>query len=160
MEVTAIYPGTFDPITVGHMDVAERVSTMFDHIVLAIARNPSKKPFFSLDERTELATEILRPLKNVEVVPFDGLLVNAAASVNATVIVRGLRAVSDFDYEMQIAGMNRKLNSNIETVFIAAAQEYAFLSSSIVREIATHGGDVSEFVHPMVLDAFQSKLGK
>jgi len=159
MDVTAIYPGTFDPITVGHMDVAERVSGMFDHIVLAIARNPSKKPFFTLEERTELATAILQPLGNIEVVPFDGLLVNAASSINATVIVRGLRAVSDFDYEMQIAGMNRKLDASIETVFIAAAQENAFLSSSIVREIATHGGDVSEFVHPLVLDAFRGKLG-
>ncbi len=159
MEVTAIYPGTFDPITVGHTDVAERVSGMFDHIILAIAKNPSKQPFFSLEERTELATEILKPLDNVEVVPFDGLLVNVAASMNASVIVRGLRAVSDFDYEMQIAGMNRKLNQDIETVFIAAAQENAFLSSSIVREIAKHQGDVSEFVHPLVLDAFKAKLG-
>lgn len=159
MEVTAIYPGTFDPITVGHTDVAERVSGMFDHIILAIAKNPSKQPFFSLEERTELASEILKPLGNVEVVPFDGLLVNVAASMNASVIVRGLRAVSDFDYEMQIAGMNRKLNHDIETVFIAAAQENAFLSSSIVREIAKHQGDVSEFVHPLVLDAFKAKLG-
>jgi len=159
MDVTAIYPGTFDPITVGHMDVAERVSGMFDHIVLAIARNPSKQPFFTLEERTELARAILKPLGNIDVVPFDGLLVNAAASVNASVIVRGLRAVSDYDYEMQIAGMNRKLDKSIETIFIAAAQENAFLSSSIVREIATHGGDVSEFVHPLVLDAFRSKLG-
>ena len=159
MEVTAIYPGTFDPITVGHTDVAERVSGMFDRIILAIAKNPSKQPFFSLEERTELASEIVRPLGNVEVVAFDGLLVNVAASMNASVIVRGLRAVSDFDYEMQIAGMNRKLNHDIETVFIAAAQENAFLSSSIVREIAKHQGDVSEFVHPLVLDAFKAKLG-
>lgn len=159
MDVTAIYPGTFDPVTVGHMDVAERISSMFDNIVLAIARNPSKKPLFNLEERTELAQEILKPLGNVTVLPFDGLLVNAAADVNATVIVRGLRAVSDFDYEMQISGMNRKLNSDIETVFIAAAQENAFLSSSIVREIASHGGDVSEFVHPLVVDAFKKKLG-
>jgi len=159
MDVKAIYPGTFDPITVGHMDVVERVSSMFDHIVLAIARNPSKKPLFNLDERTELAKKIVKPLSNVTVLPFDGLLVNAAVEVNATVIVRGMRAVSDFDYEMQIAGMNRKLNSDVETVFISAAQEYAFLSSSIVREIASHGGDVSEFVHPLVLDAFKQKLG-
>lgn len=159
MDVTAIYPGTFDPITVGHLDVAERVAGMFDHIYLAISRNPSKQPFFTLEERTELATEILKPLKNVEVVPFDGLLVNLAESVKARVIVRGLRAVSDFDYEMQIAGVNRKLNSDIETVFIAASPENAFLSSSIVREVATHKGDVSEFVHPLVLEAFKRKLG-
>lgn len=159
MDVKAIYPGTFDPITVGHTDVVERVSSMFDHIVLAIARNPSKKPLFNLEERTELATQIVKPLGNVTVLPFDGLLVNVATEVNATVIVRGLRAVSDFDYEMQIAGMNRKLNSAVETVFISAAQEYAFLSSSIVREIASHGGDVSEFVHPLVNDAFKRKLG-
>lgn len=159
MDVTAIYPGTFDPVTVGHMDLAERACSMFDHIILAIARNPSKKPLFNLEERTELANEIVKPLGNITVLPFDGLLVNAAAEVNATVIVRGLRAVSDFDFEMQIAGMNRKLNSDIETVFIAAAQENAFLSSSIVREIASHGGDVSEFVHPLVMDAFKRKLG-
>jgi len=158
MDVTAIYPGTFDPITVGHMDVAERISGMFDHIILSIARSPSKQPFFTLEERTALAEEILKPLGNVKVLPFDGLLVNAAASVNANVIVRGLRAVSDFDYEMQIAGMNRKLDDQIETVFIAASQENAFLSSSIVREIASHKGDVSEFVHPLVLEAFQRKL--
>lgn len=159
MDVTAIYPGTFDPITVGHMDVAERVGGMFDHIYVAISRNPSKKPVFTLEERTELAKEILKPLGNVEVVPFEGLLVNVAVEVGASVIVRGLRAVSDFDYEMQIAGMNRKLNADIETVFIAASQENAFLSSSIVREIARHGGDVSEFVHPLVLDAFKRKQG-
>jgi len=159
MDVTAIYPGTFDPLTVGHLDVAERVAGMFDHIYLAISRNPSKQPFFSLEERTDMATEILKPLKNVEVVPFDGLLVNLAESVNARVIVRGLRAVSDFDFEMQISGMNRKLNNDIETVFIAASPENAFLSSSIVREVASHKGDVSEFVHPLVLDAFNRKLG-
>ncbi len=158
MDVTAIYPGTFDPITVGHIDVAERISGMFDHIVLAIARNPAKKPFFTLEERTDAAQQILKSLGNVKVVPFEGLLVNVAEEVGASVIVRGLRAVSDFDYEMQIAGMNRKLNDDIETVFIAASQENAFLSSSIVREIARHGGDISEFVHPLVLDAFKTKL--
>lgn len=154
MRVTAIYPGTFDPMTVGHMDVAKRASSMFDDVIVAVAGSTSKNPFFSLDERVSMATEILSDLDNVTVQSFDGLLVEYAAQANSKVIVRGLRAISDFEYEVQIAGVNRHLSPDIETVFIAASQQYTFLSSSIVREIAKLHGDVTEFVHPIVIDAF------
>ena len=158
MRVTAIYPGTFDPMTVGHMDVAKRASSMFDDVIVAVAGSTTKNTFFNLEERVALATDILSDLDNVTVQPFDGLLVEYAAKANSKVIVRGLRAISDFDYEVQIAGVNRHLAPNIETVFIAASQEYTFLSSSIVREIARLRGDVSDFVHPLVIDAFAQKL--
>ncbi|MFK8075105.1 MAG: pantetheine-phosphate adenylyltransferase [Granulosicoccus sp.] len=154
MRVTAIYPGTFDPMTVGHMDVAKRASSMFDDVIVAVAGSTSKNPFFSLNERVRMATEILADLDNVTVQSFDGLLVEYAAQANSKVIVRGLRAISDFEYEVQIAGVNRHLSPDIETVFIAASQQYTFLSSSIVREIAKLHGDVTEFVHPIVIDAF------
>lgn len=158
MRVTAIYPGTFDPMTVGHTDVAARASRMFDEVIVAVGANSSKSPFFSLDERVSMAREIVADLDNVTVQPFDGLLVDFVAKVNGKVIVRGLRAISDFDYEVQIAGVNRHLSPNVETVFIAASQDYTFLSSSIVREIARLHGDVSDFVHPLVLSAFKTKL--
>ena len=160
MRVTAIYPGTFDPMTVGHIDVATRASTMFDDLVVGVAGDPSNKksPFFDLNERVQMATEILSDLSNVKVRAFSGLLVKFAAEVNAAVIVRGLRAVSDFEYEVQIAGVNRHLSPSIETVFIAASQDFTFLSSSIVREIANLGGDYSDFVHPLVKKEFERKL--
>lgn len=141
-------------MTVGHMDVAKRASSMFDDVIVAVAGSTSKNPFFSLEERVDMATEILSDLDNVTVESFDGLLVEYAAKANSKVIVRGLRAISDFEYEVQIAGVNRHLSPDIETVFIAASQQYTFLSSSIVREIAKLHGDVTEFVHPLVIDAF------
>jgi pantetheine-phosphate adenylyltransferase len=141
-------------MTVGHIDVARRASSMFDDLIVAVAASTSKSPFFSLEERVDMATEILSDLGNVTVQSFGGLLVDYAAEVGSKVIVRGLRAISDFEYEVQIAGVNRHLAPDIETVFIAAAQEYTFLSSSIVREIARLHGDVSEFVHPIVMDSF------
>jgi len=160
MRVTAIYPGTFDPMTVGHIDVASRASSMFDDLIVGVAGDPSNKksPFFDLDERVQMATEILQDLPNVQVRAFSGLLVNFASEVNAAVIVRGLRAISDFEYEVQIAGVNRHLSPSIETVFIAASQDFTFLSSSIVREIAKLGGDYSDFVHPLVKKEFERKL--
>lgn len=158
MRVTAIYPGTFDPITVGHVDVARRVSSMFDDVIVAVAGSTSKNTFFSLEERVDMATDILADLDNVTVQSFGGLLVEYANKAGSKVIVRGLRAISDFEYEVQIAGVNRHLSPGIETVFIAASQEYTFLSSSIVREIARLRGDVSDFVHPVVLDAFARRL--
>jgi len=160
MRVTAIYPGTFDPLTVGHMDVAARASTMFDDLIVGVAGDPSNKksPFFDLDERVQMARSILSDLPNVQVLAFSGLLVNFAAEVNAGVIVRGLRAISDFEYEVQIAGVNRHLSPSVETVFIAAAQDNTFLSSSIVREIAKLGGDYSDFVHSLVKEEFERKL--
>lgn len=154
MRVTAIYPGTFDPMTVGHIDVARRASGMFDDLIVAVAASTAKGPFFSLEERVDMASSILADLENVTVQSFGGLLVDYAAEVESTVIVRGLRAISDFEYEVQIAGVNRHLAPDVETVFIAAAQEYTFLSSSVVREIARMQGDVSEFVHPVVIEAF------
>ena len=160
MRVTAIYPGTFDPMTVGHIDVAQRASKMFDDLIIGVAGDPSAKktPFFTLEERTSMASEMLSDLSNVEVRPFSGLLVNFAAEVNANVIVRGLRAISDFEYEVQIAGVNRHLSPKVETVFIAASQDYTFLSSSIVKEIAKLDGDYSDFVHPLVIEEFQRKF--
>lgn len=160
MRVTAIYPGTFDPMTVGHVDVANRASKMFDDLIIGVAGDPSAKktPFFDLDERVNMAAEILSDLPNVKVQAFSGLLVNFAAEVNAGVIVRGLRAISDFEYEVQIAGVNRHLAPTVETVFIAASQDYTFLSSSIVKEIAKLNGDYSDFVHPLVIREFERKL--
>ena len=158
MRVTAIYPGTFDPMTMGHIDVANRASSMFDDVVIGVAASPDKQPFFSLEERVDMAQQILADLPNVTVCPFSGLLVNFADELQAKVIVRGLRAISDFEYEVQIAGVNRHLSPSIETIFIAASQEYTFLSSSIVREVARLRGDVSELVHPVVLNAFSLKL--
>jgi len=160
MRVTAIYPGTFDPMTVGHVDVANRASKMFDDLIIGVAGDPSAKktPFFDLDERVQMASEILSNLPNVQVRAFSGLLVNFAAEVDAGVIVRGLRAISDFEYEVQIAGVNRHLAPTIETVFIAASQDYTFLSSSIVKEIAKLDGDYSDFVHPLVIREFERKL--
>lgn len=160
MRVTAIYPGTFDPMTVGHVDVANRASKMFDDLIIGVAGDPSAKktPFFDLEERVQMASEILSDLPNVQVRAFSGLLVNFAAEVDAGVIVRGLRAISDFEYEVQIAGVNRHLSPAIETVFIAASQDYTFLSSSIVKEIAKLEGDYSDFVHPLVIREFERKL--
>jgi len=160
MRVTAIYPGTFDPMTVGHIDVAMRASKMFDDLIIGVAGDPSNKknPFFDLDERVSMAADVLSNLSNVKVESFSGLLVNFAGDVGANVIVRGLRAISDFDYEVQIAGVNRHLSPELETVFIAASQEYTFLSSSIVREIAKLDGNYSDFVHPIVKKEFERKL--
>jgi len=137
--------------------VAHRASKMFDDLIIAVAANPNKGPYFSLDERVAMSTEVLSDLPNVTVQPFDGLLVEFAAEVKANVIVRGLRAISDFEYEVQIAAVNRHLSPAVETVFIAASQDYTFLSSSVVREIESHGGDINEFVHPLVIEAFAQK---
>jgi len=146
MQVAAIYPGTFDPITHGHVDVVKRASRMFSPIMVAVAVSPGKAPFFALEERLELARTALADLPDVQVISFGNLLVDCAREHQAQVIIRGLRAVSDFEYEVQLAGMNRRLSPQVETVFIASAQQYAFLSSSLIREIARLGGDVSEFV--------------
>lgn len=150
MAVTALYPGTFDPITNGHIDLIERASKLFDVLVVAVAKSSKKQPFFSLQQRCNMAEQVLSGLSNVRVIAFSSLLVDCAKEQQAEVILRGLRAVSDFEYEVQLAGMNKRLSPDIETMFISAAQQYAFVSSSLVREIAALGGDVSEFVHPLV----------
>lgn len=142
----AIYPGTFDPITNGHLDVIERAAAIFSEVIVAVAVNPEKHPTFSMDERVAMIRESCQHLPNVEVTSFPGLLVDFAAQVGVRVVVKGLRAVSDFEFEFQMAQMNRKLNPGIETVFLTTASHYSFLSSSLVKEIARLGGDVSEFV--------------
>ena len=157
MRSTAIYPGTFDPLTVGHVDVARRASSMFDDLIVAVAASTAKGPYFTLEERIDMATMILGDLDNVTVQSFDSLLMDFAQKVGSRVIVRGLRAISDFESEVQIAGVNRHLAPDVETIFIAASQKYTFMSSSIVREIAKMNGDISEFVHPAVIAAFEKK---
>jgi len=158
MPVVAVYPGTFDPITNGHSDLINRASKLFNSVIVAVAANPSKKPVFSVDERVELAQVVLKDIKNVQVVGFDSLLVRFVKQNNAKVILRGLRAVSDFDFEFQLAGMNRRLDSHIETVFLTPAEKYSYISSSLVREIAGLDGDVSEFVHSKVVAELTKKL--
>ena len=158
MNTSAIYPGTFDPITSGHIDLVVRASKLFDKVIVAVAINPSKAPIFSLDERVALASQTLSELNNVEICGFEGLLVDVAKQKGANVILRGLRAVSDFEHEFQLAGMNRKMQPEIETLFLTPAEQYTYISSSLVREIAALGGDVSDFVAPCVRDALQAKL--
>lgn len=158
MKGIAIYPGTFDPITNGHADLVQRASPLFDKIIVAIAASRGKGPLFALDERIALAKTALANIKNVEVVGFDILLVKFAQQCNASVILRGLRAVSDFEYEFQLTGMNRKLAPGIETLFLTPAEQYGYISSSLVKEVARLDGNVSDFVHPEVFDALQKKF--
>ena len=158
MAGVAIYPGTFDPVTRGHIDIVRRALKMFDHVVIGVADSPAKMPFFNLDERLDMLQTVFAEDEKVKVRPFSGLLIDFARDNNATIIVRGLRAISDFEYEVQLAGMNRSLAPEIETVFLTAAQRYAFVSSSLVREIARLDGDVSEFLHPEILQRLSSKL--
>lgn len=155
---TAIYPGTFDPITNGHSDLIVRASKLFEKVIIAIAINPGKKPLFNLDERVELAQRALSHLDNVEVCGFEGLLIDVAMEKKVNVIIRGLRAVSDFEHEFQLASMNRKMQPEIETLFLTPAEQFTYISSSLVREIATLGGDVSDFVPPVVRSALKAKL--
>ena len=155
---TVIYPGTFDPITRGHSDLVSRASKLFNKVIVAIAANPGKEPIFSLDERLEMAAIALAGYPAVEICRLDGLLVDFARKHKARAIIRGLRAVSDFDYEFQLAGMNRKLAPDIETLFLTPSERYAYISSSLVREVVSLGGDVTEFVHEKVADALQSRL--
>ena len=151
----AVYPGTFDPITNGHSDLVYRAARMFDKVILAIAPNPEKSPLFSLEQRIALANQVLQDCENLEVVGFSGLLIDFARQCNARIILRGLRAVSDFEYEFQLALMNRKLDSEIETVFLTPSENHTFVSASLVKEIARYGGDVSKFVHLEVYNALK-----
>ena len=147
---TVIYPGTFDPMTRGHEDLIRRASLLFGRVIVAVAASPGKQPIFNLEERVAIANESLAQYDNVEVAGFDGLLMDFVRAQNARVILRGLRAVSDFEYEFQMAGMNRKLFPDVETVFLTPDEEYMFISATMVREIARLGGDVSKFVQPAV----------
>ncbi len=160
MERIAIYPGTFDPITCGHSDLCHRAVKVFDKVILAVASDTGKDTSFSLEKRMQLAETVLEGLDEIQVLPFEGLLMNFVAAQQAHVVLRGLRAVSDFEYEFQLAGMNRCLNSDIETMFLTPAERYAFLSSSLVKEVAGLGGDVSNFVHPVVAEALQTIVKK
>ncbi|WP_198158334.1 pantetheine-phosphate adenylyltransferase [Enterovibrio coralii] len=155
-----IYPGTFDPITNGHLDLVERAASMFDEVVVGIAASPSKKPLFELEERVALAKAVTSHLDNVSVVGFSGLLVDFAKQYDANILVRGLRAVSDFEYEFQLANMNRRLMPELESVFLTPSEENSFISSTLVKEVALHGGDTSQFVHPTILAALQERLKK
>lgn len=153
---TAIYPGTFDPITNGHLDMIERASLLFERVVVAIAGSPGKSPNLSLDIRISLAREVTHEFENVEIIGFSGLLTDLMQRQQARIILRGLRAVSDFEYELQLANMNRAQMSELETVFLTAEVENSYISSTLVREIAQLGGDVSKHVHPAVAEALRS----
>jgi len=160
MTIRAVYPGTFDPITNGHEDLIQRASRLFDEVMVGVAHSQAKRPFFSLDERISLAREVLKPYKNVTVEGFSGLLSEFVKEHSATVILRGLRAVSDFEYEFQLAGMNRRLAPGVETLFLTPSDKYLFLSATIVREIAVLGGDISAFVHPATAERMRAKIGR
>ena len=156
----AIYAGTFDPITLGHEDLLRRGVNLFDHVIVAIAASLSKHPFFSLAERVEMAKEVVAPYSNAEVCSFDGLLMDFLHARGAKVILRGLRAASDFEYEFQMAGMNRNLFPDVETVFLTPGEQYMFISATMVREIAIFGGDISQFVRPAVNQRLKQKTRK
>jgi len=155
--IKAVYPGTFDPLTRGHEDLVRRAATLFDRLVVAIADSKAKRPFFTLEERIAMAREVLADIKNVEVTGFSSLLTEFVRKQGARVVLRGLRAVSDFEYEFQLAGMNRNLYPEMETVFLTPSEQHMFISATLVREIATLGGDVTKFVHPTVARRLKEK---
>jgi pantetheine-phosphate adenylyltransferase len=162
MKLLAIYPGTFDPPTMGHLDLIERAHDLFDNVIVAVGKNSSKSPLMTVEERVQVLTEMSKPFSNVTVDSFDGLLMDYAESKGAKSIVRGLRAVADFEYEFQIAMVNRKLNPNVDSVFLMTRWEYSYLSSSVVREVAMHGGDIRDLVpDPVrpVLEAAVKRIG-
>ncbi len=154
----ALYPGTFDPITKGHTDLIERAARLFDEVVVAVAANPKKNPLFSLERRVELVQAVSAHLPNVRVVGFSNLLAHLAREQNANVLIRGLRAVSDFEYEFQLANMNRQLAPQVESLFLTPSENYSYISSTLVREVAALNGDVSKFVHPAVAAALQERF--
>ena len=157
--VTAIYPGSFDPVTNGHLDLIARAAEIFDQLIVAVTQNPEKEPLFAVKERVEMLESLTFEWKNVEVDTFNGLLVEYARGQDARVIVRGIRAVSDYEYELQMAMMNRKLEPEIETVFMLPAEPYSYLSSRLVREIASLGGSVKDLVPPIVAERLRAKVG-
>ena len=161
MTVSAMYPGTFDPITLGHEDFVRRAAKLYDKVVVAVAADTgSKTTMFSFDERVELAQQVLSDISNIEVAGYQGLTIDFAHDNGLAVIVRGLRAISDFEYEFQLASMNRHLTQDVETAFLTPTDKFTFISSTLVREVATLGGDVSEFVSPLVKDALLKKVGR
>lgn len=160
MPVAAMYPGTFDPITNGHHDLVRRASRLFDRVVVAVAASPHKAPLLSLDQRMGLAREVLADLKNVSIDGYTGLTVDYARANELKVIIRGLRAVSDFEYEFQLASMNRHLETGVETIFMTPAEQHSFISSTLVREVAALGGDIAGFVHPHVAETLRACFAK
>jgi len=158
--LTAVYPGTFDPMTLGHEDLMRRASRLFERLIIAVAAGHHKRTMFTLQERLDIAKELSAKYPNVEVIPFRGLLRDFVLEHGGKVVVRGLRAVSDFEYEFQMAGMNRKMMPDVETVFLTPSDQYQFISSTFVREIATLGGDVSQFVSPSVRDRLAERIKK
>lgn len=158
--LTAVYPGTFDPMTLGHQDLMRRASRLFGRLIVAVAAGHHKRTMFTVDERLEIASELARPYANVEVVAFRGLLRDFVVANGASVVVRGLRAVSDFEYEFQMAGMNRQLMPEVETLFLTPSDQYQFVSGTFVREIAVLGGDVSKFVAPLVLARLRERVNQ
>lgn len=160
MKRTAIYPGTFDPLTNGHIDIAARASRLFDEVIVAVADNINKKAFFTLEERVFLAEECLKNFSHIKVISFQCLLTQLAKELKVNVVIRGLRAVSDFEYEFQLAMMNRHIKSDFETLFLTPSEEYMFISSHLVREIAFYQGDVSQFVPSIIADALNKKVKK
>ncbi|WP_432455393.1 MULTISPECIES: pantetheine-phosphate adenylyltransferase [unclassified Agarivorans] len=158
MTTRVIYPGTFDPVTHGHSDLIQRAARMFDKVIVAVAASPSKQPLFSLTERVQLLEQSIGTSSNIEVIGFTGLLVNLAKQQNASVLLRGLRTGSDFEYELQLADMNRQLDPNLESVFLTPGEGVSFISSSLIKEVAKHGGDINRFVAPHVAEAVAQKL--
>lgn len=155
---SAIYPGSFDPVTMGHLDVIERSSRLVDHLIIGVLNNNTKTPLFSADERVNMLKEATKHLENVEIISFSGLLVDFAKNMNVNVIIRGLRAITDFEYELQMAQVNSILNKGLETIFLTTSLEYAYLSSSNVKEVAMFGGDISKFVPEFVIEKIQDKF--
>ncbi|MEO3678288.1 pantetheine-phosphate adenylyltransferase [Rheinheimera sp. FR7-31] len=158
MKINAIYPGTFDPLTNGHADLVQRAARMFDQVIVGVAANPSKQPLFSLDERVALAQQAFSSISNVRVIGFSGLLAKFAEQQNAQVLIRGVRAVADFEYEFQLASMNRQLNPALDSIFMTPSEKNTFISSTLVKEVCRHGGDISSFVPNHVEHALKSKL--
>ena len=158
MTIKAVYPGTFDPITLGHQDLVRRAASTFDQVVVAVADSRTKRPFFSLEERVDMAKQVLGSYKNVTVTGFSGLLMHFVQKQGAKIVMRGLRAVSDFDFEFQLAGMNRNLFPDVESIFMTPTEQYMFISATLVREISLLGGDVSKFVAPQIAAFLRNKI--
>ena len=158
--IRAIYPGSFDPVTYGHIDIIERAASIYDELIIGVLQNKAKLPLFSVEERVKMLCEVTTHIKNVKVVPFEGLLIEFAKQMDAKVIVRGLRAITDFEYELQMAQTNRKLNPDVETLFLTTSLDYSYLSSTTVREVASFGGDITQFVPEYVVKEVTKKIKK
>lgn len=156
----AIYPGSFDPVTFGHLDIIRRAASLVDELIVGVLNNNAKSPLFSVEERVKMLVEVTKDINNVKIVPFEGLLVDFANRMEADMVVRGLRAITDFEYELQMAQTNHKLSPSVETIFLTTSLEYSYLSSTIVKEVAVFGGDISQFVPEIVINRIQEKMDK